>query len=458
MASGFDPNDPSTWSSVLGDTDSLRKLDVTLPNGVTFNNVNTPNDVEMTLKMIKELGLNSSTEIAKFLAGSAPRKTTQTSKQPEPQEGGMTLSEIIENYNTRKADKLSPKTVYEYKNYHQKFKAWIARRKSTEHYPLRKITREDISAYINDLKAKNISDNTIQQKYLASIGGLFDHAQTFDAYPIGEIPTRGHKLFTKRDKKKGASKTARRPYDDKDLELLFKPENLLKREKPDDFWLPLLALFTGGRISELCQLAVSDIKQINGIWSLSINDEDYKRVKTDAALREIPIHPQLLKLGFLDYVADASEFGGMLFPYLTADPNGNFSCTPSERYTKYRREIGITDPRKVFHSFRFTANNTLKKNGVPLEERCQFIGHEVFSTNSKAYSDPFPIDYLLENVSGKLHYESIDFDGLVYTKGRFLSELKRLCEAKQRFEIHKQNRLKREDRARLENNKGKKND
>lgn len=410
MASNFNPDDPSTWGSVLGNTQSHRKLDIELPGGTVLRNINNPNDVENAKEIMREfLSITTVEDKASFIAGSSAQKLSlPVPAKPEQPQGGMTLDEIIQRYATRMADRLASKSLYEYGNYHGKFAKWIALRKNNKHYPIRLITRADVGDYIDDLKAQNISDSTIKQKYLAAIGGLFELAQTLDAYPKGEIPTRGHGVFTKRDKRKVQVATARKPFTDDDLAVIFNPDKYLAREKPDDFWLPLLVLFTGCRISELCQLAISDVAQVKDVWAISINDDGYKKLKTPAARRWIPIHPQLIKIGFLDYVKDASrfdtEFGKMLFPYMTADPHGTFSATSGENFSKYIRGIGIKDPQKVFHSFRFTVNNRLKQNQISEETRCQFLGHEYHTTNSSSYSEPHNLPYLLENVSSKLVY------------------------------------------------------
>ncbi len=448
--SRFNPDDPSTWDGVLGEKDSLRKLDIELQNGVSLRNINTPEEREYAEKVIQQfLQIKSADDQARFVSASNPQNVPQTPVQPEAPLGGMTLGEVIKRYATRNSSKLKKKTLYEYGKYHKKFEGWVTLRENNEHYPIRLITRADIGDYIDDLKAQTkppISDNTIQQKYLASIGGLFELAQSLDAYPMGEIPTRGHKLFTKKDKRKAQSSKARKPYTSEDLALIFNPDVYLKnREKPDDFWLPLLALFSGARISELCQLALTDVRQVDGIWSISINDEDYKELKTPAARRIIPVHPQLLSLGFLDYVEDAKPFGGMLFPHLTADPMGNFSATPSERYSAYlRKTVGIVDTRKVFHSYRFTANDALKQHGVSEETRSQFIGHEHETTNSTVYSDPHSVRYLLENVAPKLEYPTVSFDRLTYRKGGFSDKLAKLCRDKERMLNNRKVRLERQ--------------
>ncbi|HQT80816.1 MAG: hypothetical protein B7Z60_01880 [Ferrovum sp. 37-45-19] len=275
-----------------------------------------------------------------------------------------------------------------------------------------------------------VSDRTIKHKYPAALGTLFELAQTYEAYPEGPIPTIGHKIFTKKDLATKEATNSYQPFSDEELSRIFNPEKFLTQERPADFWLPLLAIFTGGRIAELCQLAITDITNQNGTWAISINDEDYKRVKSNAARRIVPIHPQLMELGFLDYVDDAQVHGDMLFPYLTPDKFLNFSGTPSERFGKYLDTVGITNSKKVFHSFRSTANGLLKDADVAEESRCQFVGHEHGTINSTIYAKKHTLNFLLKNVATHLIYTTVEFDKLVYTKGRFSAELNRLCKIK----------------------------
>ncbi|SEJ33076.1 hypothetical protein SAMN05216201_10770 [Pseudomonas linyingensis] len=74
------------------------------------------------------------------------------------------------------------------------------------------------------------------------------------------------------------------------------------------FWLPLVAYFTGARTNEIAQLDTSDIREVEGIPCFDFCPDDpkafeAKRVKTEEA-RQVPIHPRLIELGFLDYVED----------------------------------------------------------------------------------------------------------------------------------------------------------
>ncbi len=94
------------------------------------------------------------------------------------------------------------------------------------------------------------------------------------------------------------------------------------------FWLPLLALYTGARRNELCQLEASDIVQHQGVWCLRITTDseadgteklNLKSLKTDGAERLVPLHPHLVtKCGFLDFVKrNRQNPNGRLFAELT---------------------------------------------------------------------------------------------------------------------------------------------
>jgi len=72
------------------------------------------------------------------------------------------------------------------------------------------------------------------------------------------------------------------------------------------FWMPLVGYFTGARTNEIAQLDTSDIKEVCGYPCFDFCADDpktpeAKRIKTEEA-RQVPIHPRLIELGFLEYV------------------------------------------------------------------------------------------------------------------------------------------------------------
>ena len=63
-------------------------------------------------------------------------------------------------------------------------------------------------------------------------------------------------------------------------------------------WLVMLGAYTGARAGELCELTVDDVRETDGVHYLTI-----RTGKTESAARAIPLHRQLIKAGFLRYVA-----------------------------------------------------------------------------------------------------------------------------------------------------------
>ena len=68
------------------------------------------------------------------------------------------------------------------------------------------------------------------------------------------------------------------------------------------YWVFLIGIFSGMRTNEICQLKCKDIKKNNKIWFMFVEDSEEIKVKTEKTIRKIPVHPQLIELGFIDYV------------------------------------------------------------------------------------------------------------------------------------------------------------
>jgi integrase len=349
------------------------------------------------------------------------------------------IESLIGRYKKRNQARLKPLTCSEYEKNQKKFADWLTSQGKFDGNHLHLLSRKEVSGFIEYLQQDGIALQTIQKKYLAALNGLFEFAQSAGAYPSGELPTKGHKIFTRRDKKKAQLENGWEPFSDEELSLIFAPENLLVLPKPCDFWLPLLGLFTGGRISELCQLKPSDISQRDGVWAIDINaDDEDQSIKTAAGIRIIPLHSQLIALGFLDYLEDVKKYNGTIFPYLIADKYMRFTKTPSRRFGEYMTKLGIVEKRKVFHSFRSTANNCLKQLGVPEESRCQFVGHEHNTVNSKSYSKRHDVRFMQENIASKLVFPSVDFTVLKYQREKMREELEHLMKLKLKKQGHKE--------------------
>ncbi|MGN7982235.1 DUF6538 domain-containing protein [Burkholderia sp. 22313] len=121
------------------------------------------------------------------------------------------------------------------------------------------------------------------------------------------------------------------------------------------YWVPLLGLYTGARLEDLCRLRTRDAVQRAGVWCLHLHDTKREhRTGEENIMRHVPVHRTLLRLGWLDYV-QAQDAGGLLFPHLKPNKYGQLSAMWSTWFAEYLdADVGLPDPRLDFHSFRHT--------------------------------------------------------------------------------------------------------
>jgi integrase len=213
----------------------------------------------------------------------------------------------------------------------------------------------------------------------------------------------------------------RESFTDEDLRRLFHTELYLKDQHQNSysFWVPIIALFTGARIEEICQLHLDDIKQEEGVWVFDITYGDGKKVKTEAGERFVPIHPFLLNdLKIVQYVESLRQKGETrLFPELTLQRDG-YSQRVSKWFGRYKRECGIRSSKKVFHSFRHTLIDALKQNGDfnPIMHK-ELVGHVVDDMTYGRYAEPYKPEKVYEIIKN-IKYD-VDLSHLI--RSRFVS-------------------------------------
>jgi integrase len=150
----------------------------------------------------------------------------------------------------------------------------------------------------------------------------------------------------------------------------------------------VLGLFTGARLEELGQLRVEDIAErtyadANGrerrAWFIHIREDenDGLKLKNVASERRVPVHPELLRLGFVDLVRSAKKANQLwLFPLLRANKYGRRTAKWGEHWSEYRRKIcDVTDRRMVFHSFRHTFKDYARSARIEEGIQRQLMGH-----------------------------------------------------------------------------------
>jgi len=188
-----------------------------------------------------------------------------------------------------------------------------------------------------------------------------------------------------------ASETNRKPFSPAQTQLMYREltENTSGLVRKDSHrWGALLGMFTGARLNEICQLLVSDIQQDQGIHFLNIDDEgdERKRVKTRASKRKVPIHPELIHLGFLDFVESRAQHDRLFFDF-EYNRNGGYGRSLSRWFNEntFLPKLGIKSRELVFHSFRHTMVTRLSQAGEaePLV-KC-IVGHERSGVTQEVY-------------------------------------------------------------------------
>ena len=167
--------------------------------------------------------------------------------------------------------------------------------------------------------------------------------------------------------------------------------------KPERYWIPLIAMHSGLRLDEICQLYVEDVLQVEGVWCISVNDEQDKKVKTLSGKRMVPVHPVLLSLGIIGYVQRMQNDGvPRLWMNLNWRKADGYSNAFGKWFQRFNREHVGDDPQKTFHSFRHTVANTLKQAGVQEIVIAEIIGHANDSMTMSRYGKRYQPKVLLE--------------------------------------------------------------
>jgi integrase len=131
------------------------------------------------------------------------------------------------------------------------------------------------------------------------------------------------------------------------------------------FWIPLIALFSGMRMNEICQLQIADIRSFDGVECFVVIEGGDKHVKTAASERVIPIHQELIRIDFMAFVENQRSTGQTdLFHELSRGPYGYRSTNFSKWFSRFLVKIEASAPLTCFHSFRHSFRDALRSGKV----------------------------------------------------------------------------------------------
>ncbi|MCE4313375.1 site-specific integrase [Xanthomonas hortorum pv. vitians] len=268
---------------------------------------------------------------------------------------------------------------------------------------LHTITRPDLARWYQHMREKGASTPTLtnKQSYVGGKGGFFDWAIASGYYPKGDNPASGHVSYSVREKR-ARRKLGFKAYDREQIKTIFSPVNF-ERLSANARWAALIGLYTGARASEVGQLLVADVFKEGKIPCIRISDEgEHQKVKTEVSLRTVPLHPDLLALGFMEWVDTCKAAGHKrLFPQARADAMNGQGNWITKAFSRHLAEIGKEWPKakRGFHSLRKSVIQELQGAGCPSELRAQIVGHELDDEHHATYSRDFTVAEKLNGLS-----------------------------------------------------------
>lgn len=174
------------------------------------------------------------------------------------------------------------------------------------------------------------------------------------------------------------------------------------------YWLPLMYILYGGRSSELAGLGLAEVHENDEIPYFMVDYTDLRALKNVQSIRKLPIHPELIRLGFIDYVGAMRAAGHkQLFPEMHSEKSKSFASTFYKSVftswrkwgfpdgTTWRHEVRGVVKDKDVHSFRGVALK-LMKGKVQDSVRVDIIGHEGDGTTERVYDEEADLDEKLK--------------------------------------------------------------
>ena len=329
----------------------------------------------------------------------------------KPSQGAITLSEVLTKFHRERSagtGSLAAKTMEEHKNAVRMFNEFMGRETS-----VRSITKKNMIDYKDALletpnrytirfpglslpqaikaNAKRekpfstLAPQTINMKWLSHLSTIIQWAKE-----NGHVETNQAQGVRVGTGKKVHREPSYLPFTREELKKIFSHEMFADPKSYGLFpWALLLMLYTGVRnSSEMAGMRLSNIFTEQGVPVFHLAEAS----KNQQSKRLVPIHRDLIKLGFLDHVKQLRDAGQtLLFPAWAKRKdkvNDWFNNT-------FLVSLGLKSKQKVFYSFRHTLATELARAGVARELSKMISGHSPQEVAS-VYIQAAPVTLMAE--------------------------------------------------------------
>ncbi len=267
---------------------------------------------------------------------------------------------------------------------------------------LPEIARPDLAGFFQHLRNGNISTPTIVNKS-SYLKHFFEWCSASGYYPEGTSPTVGQVSYGTREKRQ-RKKLGFKPFTVEQVQHLLDPARFATLPFSSR-WAVVIGLYTGARVSEVGQLHLIDVAEVNGVLCINVTDDgEHQRLKSDISRRVVPVHPDLLALGFADYIDAVKAQGSKrVFPNAKDGVKNGAGNWITKAFGRYLQEqtVGWDKGKRGFHSLRKTFIQEMQGAGVASEMRAQIVGHELDDEHHGTYSRDFTASEKLAGVKSK---------------------------------------------------------
>lgn len=312
------------------------------------------------------------------------------------------LADVLDKWKAERTPQ--PRTVRDLTRTVKRFEAVVGK------LAVQDVTKQHVIAFKDALLSEGKSPGNINV-IIPFLGTLFNYAVDNDLIPAN--PAKGIKVADKR-----RAKDKRLHFDRDELKAMFSGPVHTDGARPVGgggeaaYWLPLLALYTGARQTELGQLHPDDVYEESyegpdgnelSAWVMSFaeNEERGQKVKTEGSERRIPIHPDLIALGLLKVVAAAkAERRARVFHKINPTAAGELMGNWSKWFSRYLRKVcGVADERVVFHSFRHSFKHYARACGLDKAVNDAITGHDSGDVADDYGGLEYPLRPLVEGMA-----------------------------------------------------------
>jgi integrase len=270
----------------------------------------------------------------------------------------LLLSKAIEQYLHEKRHGNEASTLAEKKSGLAKYLAYAG------DMELNHITKEKIRHWKAKLDGTGNQGAITINKKISFLTDLFRWAINNGHYHHPANPCEGLRIV----QSKSTTSEHYLPFSNDDISKIFGKDYKAFMSSAHDYWIPLMGLYSGRRIEALASLTTSNVREVDGVLSFVIIKD-----KNRAGQGIVPVHPRLIELGFREYLDGLNAKGeAQLFPKLKG---AKLSKNTSRNFGLLLDEVGISDPLKVFHSFRHSVITRLHAARGNTAHVMQLVGH-----------------------------------------------------------------------------------